>query len=233
MEAQINPGLKGAAMTDISPWMTLYRDAVLRLFGARVLFVGLQGSRARGEARAGSDIDVVLILDKLLPGDLEHYRVMLDTLPHRELVCGFVSGRAVLSNWTRAELFQFYYDTDAVYGRLDDLFPRPGAEDARLAVQNGACAIYHACCHNFVHEHDMSLLCGLYKSALFVLQAAHFVRTGRYIRTHAALREALTGENALILQRAGELQSGSAPLDCFGPYSEGLICWAQRLIVHT
>lgn len=219
-------------MTDISQWMPLYRDAVLRLFGARVLFVGLQGSRARGEAREGSDIDVVLILDKILPGDLKAYRAMLDTLPDRALVCGFVSGRAVLAGWTRAELFQFYYDTEPFYGQLDDLFPRPGAEEARLAVQSGACTIYHACCHNFVHGHDMSLLCGLYKSALFVLQAAHFVRTGQYIRTHAALREALTGENALILQHAAELQSGAAPLDCFEPYSEELICWSQRLIVH-
>lgn len=220
-------------MTDISPWMTLYRDAVLRLFDGRVLFIGLQGSRARGEAHEGSDIDVVLILDKLSPGDLKLYRFMLDTLPHRELVCGFVSGRAVLSHWTPAELFQFYYDTDSFYGKLDDLFPRPGTKEARLAVQSGACAIYHACCHNLVHGHDMSLLCGLYKSALFVLQAVHFVRTGQYVRTHAALQQTLTGENALIFQHAGELRSGIAPLDCFEPYSEELIRWSQRLIIHT
>ena len=42
------------------------------------------------------DIDAVLILDEFTPEDLRRYRHMLDTLPEREKICGFVSGREEL-----------------------------------------------------------------------------------------------------------------------------------------
>ena len=44
-----------------------------------LLFVGLQGSYARGEATEASDIDVVVVLDELYFADLLKYRDMLDT----------------------------------------------------------------------------------------------------------------------------------------------------------
>lgn len=62
-------------------------------FGNRVWFVGLQGSYGRGEACDTSDIDVVVILDELSASDIGVYNAMLDTLPERELICGFLSGK--------------------------------------------------------------------------------------------------------------------------------------------
>lgn len=49
-------------MLNIESWEPLWSRAVLERFGGRVLFLGLQGSRARGEAREDSDIDTVLAL---------------------------------------------------------------------------------------------------------------------------------------------------------------------------
>lgn len=49
-------------MLNIESWLPLWSRAVLERFGGRVLFLGLQGSRARGEAREDSDIDTVLSL---------------------------------------------------------------------------------------------------------------------------------------------------------------------------
>lgn len=49
-------------MLNIESWLPLWSRAVLEHFGGRVLFLGLQGSRARGEAREDSDIDTVLAL---------------------------------------------------------------------------------------------------------------------------------------------------------------------------
>ena len=61
-------------------------------------------------------------------------------------------------------------------------------EDAvRRAVKIGACNIYHACVHNFLHERDPQLLKGLYKSAAFVIQAEYFRKTGQYVRSHREL----------------------------------------------
>lgn len=75
-------------MIDIQNWMRVYQKEICSHFGARVIFIGLQGSYARKEASYNSDIDVVLILDKVAMDDLIIYRKLVEQLPHRELLCG-------------------------------------------------------------------------------------------------------------------------------------------------
>ena len=47
---------------DIDAFMESFKEDLLRLFGDDLLFLGLQGSWARGEAKGTSDIDPVMIL---------------------------------------------------------------------------------------------------------------------------------------------------------------------------
>ena len=86
-------------MINISVWMDTFLKSLSDSFGERVWFVGLQGSYARGEATSESDIDVVVILDELSESDIRIYNNMLDTLPHREKICGFISGKKEIFNW--------------------------------------------------------------------------------------------------------------------------------------
>ena len=86
-------------MIDINGWMNDFLQKLNDVFVNRVWFVGLQGSYGRGEATETSDIDVVVILDELSASDIQTYQDMLDTLPHRELICGFVSGKDEILNW--------------------------------------------------------------------------------------------------------------------------------------
>ncbi|MBR5858063.1 MAG: nucleotidyltransferase domain-containing protein, partial [Phascolarctobacterium sp.] len=105
-------------MIEISSWMDKFVGALEASFGNRVWFVGLQGSYGRGEATETSDIDVVVILDEFTVQDVQTYNAMLDTLPNRELICGFVSGKQELLNWEPSDLFQFYHDTTPIKGSL-------------------------------------------------------------------------------------------------------------------
>ena len=91
-------------MIDIKIWMQNFLQTLNNTFGARVWFVGLQGSYGRGEATENSDIDVVVILDELSAMDVQTYNAMLDTLPHRELICGFLSGKDEIMNWDAIQL---------------------------------------------------------------------------------------------------------------------------------
>ena len=104
-------GCNGGDPLDIQSWMDLFLKELQNVFKNRLVFVGLQGSRGRGEGRPDSDIDVVVVLDRLTPADLDAYEGLLDRLPNRELVCGFVSGRQELAAWERSELVQFVRDT--------------------------------------------------------------------------------------------------------------------------
>ena len=70
-------------------WMQQLTYRLRDAFGPRLRFVGLQGSRARGEAGPESDIDAVVILDAVSLADLRAYRALLAGMPEREKVCGF------------------------------------------------------------------------------------------------------------------------------------------------
>ena len=93
---------------------TLLDDFIARLdapFGARLEFFGLQGSYGRGEQTAGSDIDLVIVLDRVDFADLAAYRKLLDGTEDGALVCGFVTGADELSAWDVADFVQLYLDT--------------------------------------------------------------------------------------------------------------------------
>ena len=79
-------------MFDLDRWLDKYIEAVDAAFGARIVFIGLQGSYVRGEAHESSDIDVVLILNSLTLDDLALYKSAIANLEERTKICGFVSG---------------------------------------------------------------------------------------------------------------------------------------------
>ncbi|AGL00768.1 nucleotidyltransferase domain-containing protein [Desulfoscipio gibsoniae] len=218
---------------NINTWMKGYLDGLKALFGSRLLFAGLQGSYGRDEATAGSDIDAVVILDQVTPGDLKAYGAMLDTLFYREKVCGFISGRQELLNWERSDLFQFYHDTTPVFGSIDFLLPQINQEDIHRAIRIGACNIYHLCGHNMVHEKDAEILKNLYKSAAFTVQAVYYDQTGAYIKQKAELIPLLHPQEREILQTVINLkQQPNMAQTEFERLSDLLFNWAAGLIIE-
>lgn len=214
-------------MIDIKTWIKNFTEKVEQTFAERVWFIGLQGSYGRREATAMSDIDVVVILDEMRINDLKIYRDMLNTLPNRDLICGFISGKDDLLNWEASDLFQFYYDTTPIKGTLDCLLEKIDKHAVMRAIKIGACNIYHACVHNFVHEKSEDILRSLYKSAAFVLQAVWFYETGKYIKSKAELQNAINPPSA-VLTNAQELKNGASVK--FEEMSELLLNWATALI---
>ena len=218
-------------MIDINVWMNDFIQKLNEVFANRVWFVGLQGSYARGEATESSDIDVVVIFDELNASDIQTYHDMLDTLPHRELICGFVSGKDELLNWEPSDLFQFYHDTTAIKGSLDDLLPLIDNAAIDRAIKMGAGNIYHGCVHNMLHEQSEEILKGLYKAASFVVQAIVFKQIGNYIKHQSQLLQVASAEEQMITKTFMKLKSG-APVD-FNVASRMLFEWSKKWITET
>ena len=107
---------------DVDIWLDTTIEKLQEKFSQNLLFVGLQGSYNRGEATDFSDIDLIVILENLTFEDLKRYRLIIDSLPHKEKACGFISGKNELQKWSKADMFQFYYDTKSLYGKLEDKF---------------------------------------------------------------------------------------------------------------
>jgi predicted nucleotidyltransferase len=215
-------------MVDITNWMQNFLQTLNKTFENRVWFVGLQGSYGRGEATETSDIDVVVILDELSAKDIQIYNDMLDTLPHRKLICGFLSGRNEIMNWEPSDLFQFCNDTTPIKGTLEEVFALIDENAINRAIKIGACNIFHGCVHNMLHEKSEDILRGLYKSASFVVQAIVFKQTGNYIKYQEELLKVVSSDELVIVENFMNLKNGGT-VD-FSLMSETLFDWAKKWI---
>ena len=215
-------------MVDIKSWLEEFLQKLNEVFKSRVWFVGLQGSYGRGEATETSDIDVVVILNELTVSDIQTYNDMLDTLPHRELICGFVSGKDEIMNWEPADLFQFYNDTTPIKGSLDELLQKIDNVAVDRAIKIGACNIYHGCIHNMLHTKNEDILKGLYKAASFVVQAIVFKQTGSYIKHQNQLLQTSNQEEKVVIENF--LKYKNCETVDFNSASEILFEWSKKWI---
>jgi hypothetical protein len=170
----------------------------------------------------------VVILDTLSASDIKAYHDMLDTLPNRELICGFVSGKDEILNWEPSDLFQFYHDTTPIKGSLDELLPPIDHIAIDRAIKIGACNIYHGCVHNMLHEKSEEILKGLYKSASFVVQAIIYKQTGNYIQHQSRLLQVASIEERRITETFLKYKNGEN-VD-FNEASIMLFEWSQKRI---
>ena len=215
-------------MVDINSWLEEFLQKLNEVFKSRVWFVGLQGSYGRGEATETSDIDVVVILNEFTVSDIQAYNDMLDTLPHRELICGFVSGKDEIMNWEPADLFQFYNDTTPIKGSLDELLPKIDSVAVDRAIKIGVCNIYHGCVHNMLHTKNDDILKGLYKAASFVVQAIVFKQTGNYIKHQNQLLQAALLDEKIVIETF--LKYKNCETVDFNSASEILFEWSKKWI---
>ena len=215
-------------MIDITNWLHSFQGKLHEVFDTRVWFVGLQGNYGRGEATETSDMDVVVILDELSTTDIQTYNTMLDTLPHRDLICGFLSGKKEIMNWEPSDLFQFCNDTAPIKGSLDEVMVVIDESAVNRAIKIGVCNIYHGCVHNMLHEKNEDILRGLYKSASFVVQAIAFKQTGKYIKHQKDLLGVVSADERKIVDIFLNLKGGGAVE--FGSMSGTLFTWAKKLI---
>ena len=217
-------------MIDITNWLHSFQGKLHEVFDTRVWFVGLQGSYGRGEVTETSDIDVVVILDELSTTDIQTYNTMLDTMPYRELICGFLSGKKEIVNWEPSDLFQFCYDTTPIKGSLDEVLSLVDEDAVNRAIKIGVCNIYHGCVHNMLHEKSEDILRGLYKSASFVIQAIVFVQTGNYIKQQKELQRLASSNEKAIIDTFVYLKNGGK-VDLI-KMSEGLFAWCKEQLAN-
>lgn len=215
-------------MVDIQKWIDRFLHALDSVFGDRVRFAGLQGSYGRGEAKPGSDIDLVVILDEVSPPDIRAYREMIAALPEHDCACGFLSGEEELQHWDASDLFQLCHDTTPLRGTLDEALARITPSDVERAIRLGACNLYHGCVHNLLYNRSEDVLRGLYKAAVFTVQAVCFRQTGTFVRRQADLRCLCGEEERAVVDIALRLRDGEA-VDLDG-MSEVLFAWAKNRI---
>lgn len=185
---------------EIETWLQDFTKKLFDIFGNRLKFIGLQGSYKRGEAKPESDIDIVIILDKLSFEDLNSYKKIVNSMPYSEKVCGFISGEKEIYNWPKFDLFQLLNDTVSLHGNLQDFIPIIKRNDILNSIKINTANLYHQMCHAYLFENkDVEVLYQGYKSAFFILQALYYSRNTEYIGSKKELVQLLEGEDKEIL----------------------------------
>ena len=189
---------------DISDWMAVLRRKLADAFGSRIVFIGLQGSYARGEATGQSDIDVVFILDALIFDDLAVYKDVIRTMPCCEKACGFICGKLELLAWAKSDLLQLVFDTVPYYGNLNALVGPIDRFYWIEAVKTGAGNLYHEICHRYIFgghlAEQVEALRPAYKAVFFLLRMCVFLETGQYIHKKSALEKYLSDTDRQMLR---------------------------------
>lgn len=213
----------------LTAWLDELAHKMTAVFGPQLLYLGIQGSHARGEAGPDSDIDVVVILEQAGLEQLEAYRAVLDTMPHQELACGFVCGKTELAVWPAYDLLQLRLDSKPILGELDSLLPPLNREVLTHAIAIGASTLYHGACHSFLYnQNDLELLQGLYKSAFFLLRLVHLARGNPYIAAGHDLLPKLNEPDKEIL--ALSLRRNEFTRKEGKDLYEKLICWSSKIL---
>ena len=177
-------------MIELLEYMQNLISGLLDAFQSRLLYVGLQGSWARDEAEESSDLDVMVVLDKLRTEDLAGYRKIVSGMEDFEKSCGFICGKEELEHWNRGEICQLVHETVDYYGRLEPLVPPYTCEDVRNHVKICTGNLYHEICHRYIHAPEevvRSKLGNACKSVFYILQNYCYIKNGVYIRTKREL----------------------------------------------
>lgn len=198
-------------MVNIESYISQLTALLKARFGGRLLYVGLQGSYLRGEANENSDIDIMVILDRLNVSDLDDYRGILQSMEDYDKSCGFICGKDDLANWNPLEIRNLLGSTKDYFGKLSDFVPSHSREDLRNFVKMSLNNLYHELCHRYIHadaRKNAAALPGTYKGVFFILQNLHCLRTGEFVDTKAQLLQALEGRDKAVLERAMAMKQG-------------------------
>lgn len=196
------------------------------VFGNRLLYVGLQGSYMRGEARESSDIDVMVILDRFSVQDMDRYREILKKIGYYERSCGFICGREEMARWNPLEVIQLRYTTKDIFGSLTDFLPNAVRKDEINYVKLSLGNLYHEICHRYIHksrEKNAEKFRATCKNVFFLIQNLHYLESGRFILSKTDLKTAVSKEDCLAL----ELEELTDDFDFDRAFSY-LFSWCQR-----
>ena len=223
---------KGDFMFDIEKYMARLICLLKESFGERLLYVGLQGSYLRGEAKPDSDIDVMVVIDDLSVWDMDAYRAILEAIGDYERSCGFICSKQDLAVWNPLEISHVLHSTKDYHGVLHDLIPVYTAQDIRNFVKISLNNLYHEICHRYIHadlHKNIEMLPQTYKGVFFILQNWYYLTHGVFVATKAELLCLLDGKNKAVLERAVVFANG-ADYDFAESFSL-LFTWCQELLL--
>jgi len=199
-------------------------------FNKRLLYIGLQGSYLRGEANENSDIDIMVVIDGFSIKDMNRYRDILKKIGYYEKSCGFICGKEELARWNPLEICHLIHTTKDLFGTLKALLPSSTRMDEKNYVKLSIGNLYHEICHRYIHadlETNIAQFRATCKGLFFLIQNLHYLESGNFVTTKAALKMQVS-ESDLKILKLSELPDNFA----FDEALSVLFQWCQNAFVR-
>lgn len=170
----------------VDQWLAQFVGRLRNIFGDRLVFVGHSGSWARGEGEPTSDIDSVVVLDRIDSKDLTEYRHIIAGMPDaKRLASGRLVSTSEIRTLPRFELMEFFYGCKRLHGTLKGIIEKPTSIDLLEHVRiQGSQNLFDAR-HYLVYPHDLSKvvhrLYHNFKSCFYILQSWTLLHDGRFL----------------------------------------------------
>jgi hypothetical protein len=150
------------------------------------VFAGHHGSWARGEAVGGSDIDTIVVLNRIEPEDLVAYRSVIDSTPDGGLAAsGVVNSVPEMRSLPPAGLLECFHGCQILHGSLNGVVRCPGATDLIEDARRKASDNLSAARHYLLYPHDLTqkvhALQYPFKYCVYALQAWMIAQTGQFL----------------------------------------------------
>lgn len=216
-------------MINIEDYILKIIKNLKELYTERLVYVGLQGSFLSGEATENSDIDIMVVINKLTVLDLDSYRSMISSLEYNDKMCGFICSKSDIKNWNPLEICNLLNTTKDYYGVLTDLVPEYSNIDIKNFVKLSVNNLYHEICHRYIYSDKITNKENLkyyYKSVFFILQNLYYLKNNKFIKTKKELLNLLDGKNREVLEYS-ILLNNKIEYD-FDKYFELLFTWCKE-----
>ncbi len=169
----------------VDNWLEILLRILQDAFGQRLLLVVNVGSWARNDGNEHSDIDVNVVLDKVVPDDIALYRSIIAGMPDRHLACGFLGGLDEMALWPKYDRMAFYYGCRVLYGSVPEVLGPISRRDIFDNVMVILSNINHAVRHSMIYDTNLiesaHRMRDSYKSAFFVLRGWYLLKHGVYV----------------------------------------------------
>jgi len=225
--------------SSVNAWLAESVGRLQEAFADRLVFVGHHGSWARGEAGDQSDIDTLVILDRIGAEELEAYRSVIERMPEGgQGASGLLSSVPEMQARSRAELLQYFYGCKVLHGSLEGVVARPTAadliEDARRKASNNLLVARHY----LLYPHDLTqkvhVLRYPFKECVYALQAWWLAREGKFPGRKEDLLGAVTEADdklvVTVVRDWGETQEDRAARPRH--YVELLERWSRGMLLR-
>ncbi|MCJ7821593.1 MAG: nucleotidyltransferase domain-containing protein [Armatimonadetes bacterium] len=203
----------------VERWLSEFVSRVLGAFGPRVVCVLHHGSWARGEGGPESDIDTIVVLDRIEAEDLDVYRGVIDGMPNSgRWASGLLNSVAELRASPRAGQVQYFHGRKVLHGSLDGIVEGPSAEHLLEDVRGKASANLLIARHYLLFPHELRdrahRLHYPFKECFYALQSWMLAQCGEFYARKDDLLGALTeADDRAVVEAARDWRERGADRD--------------------